>query len=95
MRHTIDTGRAQVRSATRLVLAVTLLFTATLLTFSREYLAPYATPAGQLWLGIVGVAFFAALALLARLDRIDLPTQHLASTAPDAPVRGHRARGRS
>jgi hypothetical protein len=94
MRHTIDAGRAQVRSATRLVLAVTLLFTATLLTFSREYLAPYATPAGQLWLGIVGVAFFAALALLARLDRIDLPTQHLVSRAPDAPVRGHRARGR-
>jgi tight adherence protein B len=95
MRHTIDAGRAQVRSATRLVLAVTLLFTAALLTFNRAYLAPYSTPAGQLWLGIVGVAFFAALALLARLDRIDLPTQHLVSRPPDAPVRGHRERGRS
>ena len=95
MRHSIEAGRAQVRSATRLVLAVTLLFTVTLFVFSREYLAPYATAAGQLWLGIVGVAFFAALALLARLDRIDLPTQHLASAAPDASAGGHGPRGGS
>jgi tight adherence protein B len=84
MRHSIDTGRAQVRSATRLVLAVTLAFSVALLVFSREYLAPYATAEGQLWLALVGVVFFAALVLLVRLDRIDLPEHHLMSgTATD------------
>lgn len=78
MRRSIDAGRAHVRSATRLVLTVTLMFVAALFLFSRDYLAPYATIEGQLWLGVVGVAFFAALALLIRLDRIDLPEQRLA-----------------
>jgi hypothetical protein len=78
MRRSIDAGRAHVRSATRLVLAVTLVFVVALFAFSRDYLAPYSTVEGQLWLAIVGVAFFAALALLVRLDRIDLPGQRLA-----------------
>jgi hypothetical protein len=83
MRHTIDAGRAQVRSATRLVLAVTLAFTVALFVFSREYLAPYATGEGQLWLAIVGAVFFTALVLLVRLDRIDLPDQHLTANEVD------------
>lgn len=78
MRRSIDAGRAHVRSATRLVLTVTLMFVVALFLFSRDYLAPYATIEGQLWLGVVGLAFFAALALLIRLDRIDLPEQRLA-----------------
>jgi Flp pilus assembly protein TadB len=89
MRHSIDAGRAQVRSATRLVVAITLLFIAALLMFSREYLAPYATVIGQLWLTIVGATFFAALALLVRLDRVDLPQQQLVSER-NAPPRGSR-----
>jgi hypothetical protein len=83
MRHGVDAGRAQVRSATRLVLAVTALFTVTLFVFSRAYLAPYATPEGQLWLALVGIVFFAALVLLARLDRIELPAQPLVAVEPD------------
>jgi len=75
----IDAGRAQVRSATRLVLAITLVFTAALLVFSRDYLAPYATLEGQLWLVIVGAVFFLSLALLVRLDRITLPMLELRS----------------
>jgi hypothetical protein len=76
VRSSIAAGRAQIRSATRLVLAVAALFTVTLLLFSREYLAPYATVEGQLWLAVVGVTFFAALVLLARLDRVTLPKVH-------------------
>ena len=90
MRHSIDAGRAQVRSATRLVVTVTLVFIAALLTFSREYLTPYATVIGQLWLAIVGATFFAALALLVRLDRVDLPQQQLVSE-PNASPRGSRS----
>ena len=93
MRHGVDAGRAQVRSATRLVLAVTALFTVTLFVFSRDYLAPYATPEGQAWLAIVGVVFFAALMLLARLDRVELPTQLLVPVEPD-PSRDIQPAGR-
>jgi Flp pilus assembly protein TadB len=88
MRRSIDAGRAHVRSATRLVLMVTLAFIVALFAFSRDYLAPYATVEGQLWLGLVGLAFFAALALLVRLDRSDLPERRLVlDTADTAAVR--------
>lgn len=83
MRRTIDAGRAQVRSATRLVLAVTVVFSVALFLFSREYLAPYTTVEGQLWLAVVGTVYFAALALLVRLDRIDVPQQRLLTDASD------------
>lgn len=86
MRHAVDTGRAQVRSATRLVLAITLVFIVAMFVFSREYLAPYATVEGQLWLALVGAVFFAALALLVRLDRIELPQQRLTSDALAEPT---------
>ena len=88
MRQSIDAGRAHVRSATRLVLAITTAFTVALLLFSRAYLAPYATLAGQLWLAVVGATFFAALALLVRLDHIDLPAQQLLADPRDAAPTG-------
>lgn len=84
MRASVDAGRAQVRSAMRLVLGVTLLFTVALLTFSREYLAPYTTVEGQLWLAVVGGVFAAALVLLVRLDRVDLPAAPLLADATPA-----------
>jgi tight adherence protein B len=84
MRASIEAGRAHVRSATRVVLAVTALFTAALLLFSGAYLAPYATLEGQLWLALVGAVVAASLLLLTRLDRIDLPSARLVSTGSRA-----------
>ena len=89
MRASVDAGRAHVRSATRLVLVITGLFCAALLTFSADYLAPYSTVEGQLWLAVVGGVVAASLLLLGRLDRIDLPSARLLSPLP-APDRGRR-----
>lgn len=89
MRASVDAGRAHVRSATRLVLVITGLFCAALLTFSADYLAPYSTVEGQLWLAVVGGVVAASLLLLGRLDRIDLPSARLLSHMP-APDRGRR-----
>ncbi len=83
MRASVDAGRAQVRSATRLVTGVTALFTVALLVFSRGYLAPYATLEGQLWLTVVGGVFAASLVLLARLDRVDRSAAPLLVTTSD------------
>lgn len=77
MRESVDAGRTHVRSATRLVLIITAVFCGALLTFSGDYLAPYSTLEGQLWLAVVGGVVAASLVLLARLDRIDLPSARL------------------
>lgn len=82
MRASVDAGRAHVRSATRLVLIITAVFCAALLTFSADYLAPYGTVEGQLWLAVVGVVVAASLMLLGRLDRIDLPSARLVARPP-------------
>jgi tight adherence protein B len=84
MRASIEAGRAHVRSATRVVLGVTALFTAALLVFSGAYLAPYATLEGQLWLGLVGAVVAASLVLLSRLDRVELPTPRLVAAGSRA-----------
>lgn len=84
MRESVDAGRAQVRSATRLVMAVTAAFTIALLLFSRDYLAPYGTVEGQLWLAVAGGVFGMSLALLLRLDRIELPSTPLVTDAANA-----------
>lgn len=83
MRASVDSGRAHVRSATRLVVGVTALFTVALLLFSRTYLEPYATLEGQLWLAVVGGVFAVSLALLARLDHVRLPVTPLLVTHDD------------
>jgi hypothetical protein len=75
---------AHVRSATRLVLIITAVFCAALLTFSADYLAPYGTFEGQLWLAVVGGVVASSLMLLGRLDRIDLPSTRLLAQAPGA-----------
>lgn len=77
MRASVDSGRAHVRSATRLVVGVTGAFSLALVVFSRAYLEPYATFEGQLWLAVVGGVFALSLALLARLDRVRLPATPL------------------
>lgn len=86
MRASVDSGRAHVRSATRLVVGVTALFTAALLLFSRAYLEPYATLEGQLWLAVVGGVFAVSLTLLARLDRLRVPVTPLLVARSDDPI---------
>jgi tight adherence protein B len=60
MRLRVAAARARVRTASRIIIAVTVLLTAGLLAWSRTFLAPYASPAGQLVLLAVGGCFAAA-----------------------------------
>jgi Flp pilus assembly protein TadB len=60
MRLRIAAARARVRTASRIIIGVTVLLTAGLLAWSRAFLAPYGSPAGQLMLLAVGACFAAA-----------------------------------
>ena len=59
MRMRVAAGRARVRTAARIIIAVTLLLVIGLLAWSRAFLQPYGTPAGQLMLLVVGACFAA------------------------------------
>ena len=59
MRMRVAAGRARVRTAARIIIAVTMLLVIGLLAFSRAFLQPYGTPAGQLMLLVVGACFAA------------------------------------
>lgn len=59
MRMRVAAGRARVRTAARIIIAVTMLLVIGLLAWSRPFLAPYGTAAGQLMLLVVGGCFAA------------------------------------
>lgn len=69
MRMRIAASRARVRTASRIITAVTVLLTAGLLVWSRGFLSPYGTAAGQLVLAAVGGCFTVAFWWLARISR--------------------------
>jgi tight adherence protein B len=71
MRRRIVAGRARVRTAARIIIAVTLVFTVGLLAFSRAFLSPYGTAAGQIMLVLVGACFAAAFWWLGKISRTD------------------------
>jgi len=60
MRMRIAASRARVRTAARIIIAVTVLLTAGMLTWSRAFLHPYGSPLGQVVLALVGGCFAAA-----------------------------------
>jgi len=60
MRLRVAAARARVRTATRIIIAVTVALTAGLLAWSRAFLSPYGSTAGQLVLLAVGGLFAAA-----------------------------------
>jgi Flp pilus assembly protein TadB len=66
-RRRINAGRASMRRSVQLVVAITVVFALLLAVFSRAYVAPYGTPAGQLALILVVGLFAAAFVWLRRL----------------------------
>lgn len=60
MRLRVAAARARVRTGSRIIIAVTVVLTAGLLAWSRVFLAPYGSAAGQLVLLAVGGCFAAA-----------------------------------
>jgi tight adherence protein B len=67
VRMRVQASRARVRTASRIIAAVALIFPAGLIVLNREFLAPYASVTGQLMLVAVAALFAIALWWLARL----------------------------
>ena len=77
MRMRIAAARARVRTAARIIIGVTVLLTAGLLAWSRAFLAPFDTAAGQLMLLIVGGCFTAAFWWLHKISSFTQPPRIL------------------
>ena len=71
MRMRVAAGRARVRTAARIIIAVTLLLVVGLLAWSRAFLQPYGTAAGQLMLLAVGACFSAGFWWLHKISVMD------------------------
>lgn len=67
VRMRIQASRARIRTATRIMAAVALVFPAGLVILNRDFLAPYSTATGQLMLALVVAIYALALWWLARL----------------------------
>lgn len=78
MHERVETSRAGIRSAVRMIVITVLGFIAGLVLLARAYLQPYDTLAGQLWLLLVGGVFAAAFLLLRRIAAIRMPPRSFA-----------------
>ena len=89
MRRRIGASRARVRTAARIIITVTVALTAGLLAFSRAFLSPYSSAAGQLMLIVIGACFAAAFWWLGKIARPGPDTRLLTGpgtvTAPARP----------
>ena len=77
MRLRVEAGRARTRTSVRLIVGVTVALVGFLLLFSRSYLAPFASPLGQVVLLVVGGCFALAFSWLTRMTRPDPPARLL------------------
>jgi hypothetical protein len=75
MRLRVETGRARIRSAARMITVIASVFTLGLLLLNRSYLAPFARPVGQLVLLLVGACYATAYWLLVRMARMTGPSR--------------------
>ena len=85
MRMRVAAGRARVRTAARIIIAVTLLLVIGLLAWSRAFLQPYGTPAGQLMLLVVGACFTAGFWWLHRISVMGSDPRLLTNLAAHVP----------
>ena len=87
MRMRVAAGRARVRTAARIIIAVTMLLVVALLVWSRSFLSPYGTLAGQLMLLVVGGCFAAGFWWLQKISALDSDPRILVNL-PGTPVAG-------
>lgn len=73
MRLRVEAGRAQIRTSSRMIVAILFCAIGVLSLLSRNYFSPYGTAFGQLWLLGVGAVFAGGILLLERMSRIELP----------------------
>jgi Flp pilus assembly protein TadB len=84
MRRRISAGREGLRRGVQIVVVMTVVFAAFLVVFGDEYVRPYATPAGQVALGVVVGLFGAGFAWMRRLSAADPTAAFL--TRPGRPA---------
>jgi Flp pilus assembly protein TadB len=77
LRLRIETSRASVRSGVRTVLVFSVVFAVGLTILARTYLAPFASPDGQLVLLIVGILYAVGLTTMVTLARPPAPVRLL------------------
>jgi tight adherence protein B len=84
----IEAGRARIRTSTRVVIGVTVVFAAGLVLLNRSYLSPFGTPQGQAVLAVIGLLFGGAFWWLARMGRPAPPERFLAlgDSTPRSPA---------
>jgi len=73
MRSRIWVGRARTRTSLRIITIVVISFVGGLFLLNRSYLAPFATPQGQVVLAMVLTLFAVSLGMMHRLARIETP----------------------
>jgi len=85
MRQRVETRRAHVRTAVRVIIGATIAMIAFVVVLNRSYLHAYATTAGQVVLGVVIAFAGVALWWLAAMGRYETPERFLvgASAAAD------------
>ena len=79
MRLRVEAARARTYVTTRLIVGITVLISAWLLVFRREYLAPFDTAGGQVMLIVIGAVFFGAGVLMRRMAEPNEPARLLSS----------------
>lgn len=69
----IEASRATVHSSGRIILLVFVGTIVLISLISNDFLEPYGTVAGQLWLALVGSLFAAGVLVIDRMSQIELP----------------------
>ncbi len=85
MRIRVEVGRTQVRTASKVIVGVVGATIALLAVLSRDYLAAYSSPGGQIVLLIVGGIFALGGWLLVKMAEIEMPERFSARTTGSAP----------
>jgi Flp pilus assembly protein TadB len=88
MRMRVAAGRARVRTAARIIIAVTMLLVVGLLAWSRAFLQPYGTAAGQLMLVLAGGCFAAGFWWLHKISVMGTDPRLLTNLAGAAGAAG-------
>lgn len=70
-------SRARIRTATRMIMAVVVIFVFGLIVLNPAYLAPFLTTNGVFFLCVSGASFTFALLMLQRLARVPVPARFL------------------
>lgn len=69
----VEASRRTVHTSGRIILIVFVLTIVLISVISRDFLEPYGTVAGQLWLILVGALFAVGVVVIDRMSQIELP----------------------